>query len=104
MIYVWYENRDNLLILKNIEKWKKSTILFPKMLSGKDTFIASYTAPTQSSENFSTLFTVVILISTAIIMMESVPKLDKRFHYTFIIMEWIISIFFLRNIFRGLPY
>jgi hypothetical protein len=59
MIYVWYENRDNLLILKNIEKWKKSTILFPKMLSGKDTFIASYTAPTQSSEAFRHYSTVV---------------------------------------------
>ncbi|KXH81483.1 ion transporter [Chryseobacterium kwangjuense] len=53
-----------------------------------------YRADTKLGKLFDIALLSLILISTAIIMMESVPQLDKRFHYTFIILEWIISIFF----------
>ncbi|KIC64306.1 ion transporter [Chryseobacterium taiwanense] len=53
-----------------------------------------YRADTKLGKLFDIILLSLILISTAIIMMESVPQLDKRFHYTFIILEWIISLFF----------
>ncbi|MGC5745869.1 ion transporter [Chryseobacterium sp. NFX27] len=53
-----------------------------------------YRADTRLGKLFDITLLSLILISTAIIMMESVPQLDKRFHYTFLILEWIISIFF----------
>lgn len=53
-----------------------------------------YRADTRLGKLFDIILLSLILASTAIIMMESVPQLDKRFHYTFLILEWIISIFF----------
>lgn len=53
-----------------------------------------YRSDTKLGKLFDIILLALILISTAIIMMESVPQLDKRFHYTFLILEWIISIFF----------
>lgn len=53
-----------------------------------------YRSDTKLGKLFDIILLSLILASTAIIMMESVPKLDKRFHYTFLILEWIISIFF----------
>ncbi|MFP8893765.1 ion transporter [Chryseobacterium sp. EZn1] len=53
-----------------------------------------YRSDTKLGKLFDIILLFLILASTAIIMMESVPKLDKRFHYTFLILEWIISIFF----------
>lgn len=53
-----------------------------------------YRADTRLGKLFDIILLCLILASTFIIMMESVPKLDKRFHTEFIIAEWIISIFF----------
>lgn len=53
-----------------------------------------YRADTKLGKLFDIILLSLILISTAIIMMESVAQLDKRFHKTFIILEWVISIFF----------
>lgn len=53
-----------------------------------------YRSDTKLGKLFDIILLSLILISTAIIMMESIPRLDKRFHYTFIILEWVISIFF----------
>ncbi|WP_228437846.1 ion transporter [Chryseobacterium sp. 7] len=53
-----------------------------------------YRADTRLGKLFDIILLSLILASTAIIMMESVPQLDKRFHYTFLILEWVISIFF----------
>jgi voltage-gated potassium channel len=53
-----------------------------------------YRSDTKLGKLFDIILLLLIMISTAIIMMESIPKLDKRFHYAFIILEWIISIFF----------
>ncbi|WP_431608843.1 ion transporter [Chryseobacterium sp. 'Rf worker isolate 10'] len=53
-----------------------------------------YRSDTRLGKLFDIILLSLILASTAIIMMESVPQLDKRFHYTFLIIEWVISIFF----------
>lgn len=53
-----------------------------------------YRSDTRLGKLFDIILLSLILVSTAIIMMESVPQLDKRFHYTFLILEWVISIFF----------
>ncbi|RQO42354.1 ion transporter [Chryseobacterium sp. KBW03] len=53
-----------------------------------------YRSDTRLGKLFDIILLSLILASTAIIMMESVPQLDKRFHYTFLILEWVISIFF----------
>lgn len=53
-----------------------------------------YRSDTKLGKLFDIILLLLILASTAIIMMESVPKLDKRFHYTFLILEWVISVLF----------
>ncbi|AZA82850.1 ion transporter [Chryseobacterium lactis] len=53
-----------------------------------------YRSDTRLGKLFDILLLSLIVASTAIIMMESVPQLDKRFHYIFLVLEWIISIFF----------
>lgn len=53
-----------------------------------------YRSDTKLGKLFDILLLSLILISTAIIMMESVPQLDKKYHYTFLVFEWIISLFF----------
>ncbi|WP_454046406.1 ion transporter [Chryseobacterium sp. Marseille-Q8038] len=53
-----------------------------------------YRSDTKLGKLFDIILLSLIMASTAIIMMESVPKLDKRFHYTFLILEWVISVFF----------
>jgi len=53
-----------------------------------------YRSDTKLGKLFDVILLSLILVSTFIIMMESVPKLDKKFHTYFIISEWIISIFF----------
>ncbi|WEK69998.1 MAG: ion transporter [Candidatus Chryseobacterium colombiense] len=53
-----------------------------------------YRSDTKLGKLFDIILLSLILMSTAIIMMESVPQLDKKFHYTFLILEWIISLFF----------
>ncbi|UOE38888.1 MULTISPECIES: ion transporter [Chryseobacterium] len=53
-----------------------------------------YRSDTRLGKLFDVVLLVLILLSTAIIMMESIPKFDKKFHNYFVITEWIISIFF----------
>ncbi|MDW9381810.1 ion transporter [Chryseobacterium sp. JV558] len=53
-----------------------------------------YRSDTKLGKLFDIILLSLILASTAIIMMESIPQLDKRFHYTFLVLEWVISIFF----------
>ncbi|GAB0155931.1 ion transporter [Chryseobacterium sp. Alg-005] len=49
---------------------------------------------TRLGKLFDIVLLILILVSTLIVMMESVPILDKRFHFTFLILEWIISLLF----------
>ncbi|RMZ58606.1 ion transporter [Chryseobacterium nematophagum] len=53
-----------------------------------------YRSDTRLGKLFDIILLSLIFLSTIIIMMESVPKIDKKFHYTFIVLEWIISLFF----------
>lgn len=53
-----------------------------------------YRSDTKLGKLFDITLLSLILVSTFIIMMESVPKLDKKFHIYFIISEWVISVFF----------
>lgn len=53
-----------------------------------------YRADTRLGMLFDVILLILILCSTLIVMMESVPNLDKKFHCIFIISEWIISILF----------
>lgn len=53
-----------------------------------------YRSDTKLGKLFDIILLALILGSTLIVMMESVPQLDKRFHITFVVLEWIISVFF----------
>lgn len=53
-----------------------------------------YGSDTRLGKLFDIVLLLLILASTLIVMMESVPQLDKRFHLLFIILEWIISLLF----------
>ncbi len=53
-----------------------------------------YRADTRMGKLFDVGLLILILLSTSIIMMESIPKLNKEFNLYFIIVEWIISIIF----------
>lgn len=53
-----------------------------------------YRADTRMGKLFDVALLILILLSTSIIMMESIPKLNKEFNLYFIIIEWIISIIF----------
>ncbi|MBW3521896.1 MULTISPECIES: ion transporter [unclassified Chryseobacterium] len=53
-----------------------------------------YRADTKLGKLFDIALLSLILVSTFIIMMESVPKLDKKYHVYFIVSEWIISVIF----------
>ncbi|ROH98035.1 ion transporter [Chryseobacterium daecheongense] len=49
---------------------------------------------TRLGKLFDIVLLILILVSTLIIMMESVPWLDKKFHITFLVLEWVISLLF----------
>ena len=53
-----------------------------------------YRADTRMGKLFDVGLLILILLSTSIIMMESIPKLNREFNLYFIIIEWIISIIF----------
>ena len=53
-----------------------------------------YRSDTKLGKLFDIILLSLILASTLIIMLESIPKLDKKFHIYFIISEWVISLFF----------
>ncbi|QQV01444.1 MULTISPECIES: ion transporter [Chryseobacterium] len=53
-----------------------------------------YRADTRMGKLFDVALLILILLSTSIIMMESIPKLNKKFHLCFIVIEWIISVIF----------
>jgi len=94
-MYVCHENRDNLLNLKKTLHMEKEHNLLPEdKLWKRFLFRIIYRADTRLGKLFDVVLLVLILISTSIIMMESIPKLDKKFHVYFIIGEWIISVIF----------
>ncbi|MBB4805005.1 voltage-gated potassium channel [Chryseobacterium defluvii] len=53
-----------------------------------------YRSDTRLGRLFDIVLLSLIFLSTAIIMLESVPKFDKKYHTIFLILEWIISLIF----------
>lgn len=53
-----------------------------------------YRSDTKLGKLFDIILLSLIFVSTGIIMMESIPVLDKKYHIYFIILEWIISLMF----------
>lgn len=62
--------------------WKR---YFFRMINRSDTRLGRF---------FDVTLLFFILVSTLIIMMESIPAFDKKYHVTFFVLEWIISMFF----------
>lgn len=53
-----------------------------------------YRADTPLGKLFDICLLILIFLSTFIVMMESVPSFDLRFHTLFVVLEWTISLFF----------
>jgi voltage-gated potassium channel len=53
-----------------------------------------YEADTHSGKLFDIVLLIIIIISLALVMMESVPRLGAKYAEEFILAEWIITIFF----------
>jgi voltage-gated potassium channel len=53
-----------------------------------------YRADTPLGKIFDICLLILIFLSTFIVMMESVPSFDLKYHTLFVVLEWTISIFF----------
>lgn len=53
-----------------------------------------YRSDTKMGKIFDIFLLILIFVSTIIVMLESVPSFDLRFHITFVVLEVVISIFF----------
>lgn len=53
-----------------------------------------YRSDTRLGKLFDIVLLLLILASTLIVMMESIPILDKKYHITFLVLELIISVIF----------
>lgn len=51
-------------------------------------------ADTPRGKRFDIILLVMIIISVLVVMLESVPSLDARYHGTFVVLEWFFTIFF----------
>lgn len=73
--------RENNFVAER-KKWKRQL------------FRIIYRADTPLGKIFDISLLILILLSTMIVMLESVPSFDKRFHTFFIVLEILISLFF----------
>ena len=53
-----------------------------------------YEADTTKGKLFDIILLILILLSIALVMLESVPSIDAQYHKLFYIGEWIITVFF----------
>ena len=53
-----------------------------------------YEADTPAGKGFDVILLILILLSVVFVMLESVPRIDARYHEQLYIGEWIITIFF----------
>jgi len=53
-----------------------------------------YEADTTPGKLFDIVLLILILLSIALVMLESVPSIDAQYHNLFYIGEWVITIFF----------
>lgn len=75
-----YEKEHN--YIPERKKWKRQL------------FRIIYRSDTPLGKTFDISLLILIFISTAIVMMESIPFLDIKYHITFIVLEIIVSIIF----------
>lgn len=73
--------RENNFVAER-KKWKRQL------------FRIIYRADTPLGKIFDISLLILIVLSTMIVMLESVPSFDKRFHTFFIVLEILISLFF----------
>src|SRR5690606_6068546 len=53
-----------------------------------------YFANTPAGRIFYLSLLVLIILSTVLVIMESMPKVDLRYHFFLVYIEWIITILF----------
>ena len=53
-----------------------------------------YFADTPAGRIFDLSLLVLIILSTVLVMMESMPRVDLRYHFFLVYIEWIITILF----------
>lgn len=53
-----------------------------------------YEADTKAGKLFDIVLLVVILLSLALVMLDSVEEMYSKYHHWFVILEWIITVFF----------
>jgi len=53
-----------------------------------------YEADTVAGKLFDIILLVIIIVSIALVMLESVPALGSKYAYEFLAMEWVVTIFF----------
>lgn len=78
----------------------KDRLIFPKMEKSKENqlkekiFEIIFEADTPYGKLFDVVLLLAILMSVALVMMESVPTLNAKYHMIFVVLEWIITILF----------
>lgn len=73
---------------------KKEHDLVPKSGWKRKVFQVIYYSNTKAGKLFDILLLALILTSTIVIMLESMPKIDIRFHHLFLTLEWVITALF----------
>lgn len=73
--------REHNLIPEN-SRWKRKL------------FRIIYFADTPAGRIFDLSLLVLIILSTVLVMMESMPRVDLRYHFFLVYIEWIITILF----------
>lgn len=53
-----------------------------------------YDSYTPKGKTFNAVLLVIILLSVALVLIESVPSIDKKYHHALHIAEWVITIIF----------
>lgn len=64
------------------------------MTNRKRLYLIVFEANTRAGKLFDITLLWIILISVLVVLLESVPELGARFHYTFFAIEWVLTILF----------
>lgn len=78
----------------------REKLIFPRMEKSKQNqlkekiFEIIFEADTPWGKLFDILLLVVILFSVALVMLESVPAINAKYHATLVILEWIVTAIF----------
>lgn len=75
-------------------------LIFPRMEKSKQNHLKEkifeiiFEADTPWGKLFDILLLITILFSVALVMLESVPAINARYHMELVVMEWIVTILF----------